>query len=234
MSVYLWALMNSKLFLYYALMTSSIFGCEREAVQKSDIEQFPIIPLESLHDASLDLLRELLAKVEVRQIGSEDIDFIVNTIYRLAPADVTLVEDRLATALPFSQIKKFAVSTPNEREVELYLESLEKILKPFDFSDQPLELTAFPQSPLSPWRFIRIGGPAAGYLPKASDLLAALNMADEMGCTLVEFHQEDAMYLGILNQRRYWTRTAARTFALDLIKRNDAILNRVTRSVGAT
>ncbi|HBN9609787.1 TPA: HsdM family class I SAM-dependent methyltransferase [Pseudomonas aeruginosa] len=234
MAVYLWALMNSKLFLYYALMTSSIFGCEREAVQKSDIEQFPVIPLESLHEKNLDLLRELLVKVESRQLDAKDIDSIVNAIYRLAPADVVLVEDRLATALPFSQVKRFAVSPPSEKEVERYLESLEKILKPFDFSEQPLELAAVPQSPLSPWRFIRIGGPATGHLPKASDLLATLNMADGLGCTLVEFHEEGAMYLGVLNQRRYWTRTAARTFALDLIKRNDDILNRVTRSAVAT
>lgn len=234
MSVYLWALMNSKLFLYYALMTSSIFGCEREAVQKSDIEQFPIIPLESLSSENLGLLRELLTKAESRQFEAGDVDTIINAIYRLAPADVTLVEDRLSTALPFSRVKQSAVAPPKEEDVRRYLESLEKILKPFDFSEQPLELSAYPQSPLSPWRFIRIGGPLFEPLPKASDLLAALNLADDMGCTLVEFHQENAIHLGILNQRRYWTRTAARTFALDLIKRNDAILNRVTRSTVAT
>lgn len=234
MSVYLWALMNSKLFLYYALMTSSIFGCEREAVQKSDIEQFPIIPLESLHEVNFNLLRELLAKVESGQLDAREIDSIVNSIYCLTPADVALVEDRLATSLPFSQVKRFSVSPPSEREVGRYLEALEKILKPFDFSEQPLELTAFPQSPLSPWRFIRLGGPSKDHLPKASDLLATLNMADEVGCTMVEFHEEGTMYLGVLNQRRYWTRTAARTVALDLIKRNDTILNRVTRSTVAT
>ena len=230
MSVYLWALMNSKLFLYYALMTSSIFGCEREAMQKSDIEQFPVIPLESLSKESIDLLHQLLAKAESREFAMQDVDSIVSAIYRLAPADITLVEDRLSTALPFSRVKRFAVSPPSELDVDRYLESLEKILKPFDMSDQPLELTAYPQSPLSPWRFIRVGEHSLDDIPNASDLLGALNMADDMGCTLVEFHQENAVYLGILNQCRYWTRTAARTLALDLIKRNDAILNRVTRS----
>lgn len=227
MSVYLWALMNSKLFLYYALMTSSIFGCEREAMQKSDIEQFPVIPLESLPGESIALLRELLAKAESREFVMQDVDSIINTIYRLAPADITLVEDRLSTALPFSRVKRSAISPPNQADVDRYLESLEKILKPFDLSDQPLELTAYPQSSLSPWRFIRVGERNLDDMPKASDLLGALNMADDMGCTLVEFHQERAIYVGVLNQRRYWTRTAARTLALDLIKRNDAILNRV-------
>ncbi|MEB0109412.1 N-6 DNA methylase [Pseudomonas sp. MH9.3] len=230
MSVYLWALMNSKLFLYYALMTSSIFGCEREAIQKSDIEQFPVIPLDSLPKKSIDLLHELLAQAESREFVMRDVDSIVSAIYRLAPADITLVEDRLSTALPFSRVKRFAVSPPNDADVNRYLESLEKILTPFDLSDEPLELTAYPQSPLSPWRFIRVGERSLDDMPKTSDLLGALNMADDMGCTLVEFHQESAVYLGILNQRRYWTRTAARTLALDLIKRNDAILNRVTRS----
>lgn len=230
MSVYLWALMNSKLFLYYALMTSSIFGCEREAIQKSDIERFPVIPLESLPNNSLELLRALLSKAESRKFEMQEVDLIVNAIYRLTPADITLIEDRLSTALPFSRIKRSAIAPPKEIDVSRYLESLEKILKPFDLSDQPLELTAYPQNQISPWRFLRVGGPISDQMPEVSDLLAALNMANDMGCTLVEFHQDQTIYLGILNQRRYWTRTAARTLALDLIKRNDDILNRVTRS----
>lgn len=234
MAAYLWALMNSKLFLYYALMTSSIFGCEREAMQKSDIEQFPVIPLDSLSEEHRSLLSDLLSKAESRQFDMQNSDAIINAIYRLAPADITLVEDRLSTALPFSRVKRAAVAPPKDVDVNRYIRSLENILKPFDYSDQPLELTAYPQSPLSPWRFIRIGGPASGHMPEASDLLGTLNMADDMGCTLVEFHQDDAAYFGILNQSRYWTRTAARTLALDLIKRNDAILNRVTRSAIAT
>lgn len=233
-ATYLWALMNSKLFLYYALMTSSIFGCEREALQKSDIEQFPVVPLASLSSAHRGLLEELLADAVVERFDRRRVDAMVNTIYGLTPADVVLVEDRLAMALPFSHVRKAAVSPPKEADVKRYCEALTTILKPFDHSEQALEITAYTQSPLSPWRFIRVGGPDTHRIPNIGDLIGALNMADDMDCTLVEFHQGGAIYIGVLNQRRYWTRTAARTLALDLIKRNDPILNRVIGSVRAS
>ena len=230
MATYLWALMNSKLFLYYALMTSSIFGCEREAMQKADIEQFPVFPLDSLSAEHRAVLDKVLAEAEKRQFDMSDVDAMVNCIYGLTPADVTLVEDRLATMLPFSRVRQAAVAPPKDAEVDRYQEALVSILRPFDMSDQPLEVTTYRPSPLSPWRFFRIGSPAGNRAPKVRELLGVLNMADSMDCTLVEFHRDEATYVGILNQRRYWTRTAARTLALDLIKRNDPILNRVSNS----
>ena len=234
MAAYLWALMNSKLFIYYALMTSSIFGCEREAMQKSDIEQFPVAPLASLTASHRNALSTLIDMVDDGIFDARAADNLVNIIYGLTPADIMLVEDRLSTALPFTRVRRAAVTPPKDAEVARYQETLAKILKPFDLSEESLQVTAYPQSPLSPWRFMRIGGPSDTQVPPVADLLGALNMADSMDCTLVEFHLGDAAFLGVLNQRRYWTRTAARTLALDLIKRNDPILNRVSGKVRAT
>ena len=231
-AVYLWALMNSRLFLYYALMTSSIFGCEREAMQKSDVDQFPIIPLASLSQDQREVLKQLLAAAKKghEHVDMAQLDALVNQIYRLTPADVVLVEDRLAVALPFSRVKKAAIAPPRPAEVTCYCDALKTILSPFDFSASPLEVSAYPQNALSPWRFIRVGGPSSEPQLAVADLVGALKMADDLDCTLVEYHHDESLYLGILNQRRYWTRTAARTLALDLIKRNAAILNRGARS----
>lgn len=236
MAVYLWALMNSKIFLYYALMTSSIFGCEREAMQKSDVDQFPVVPLAQLSASQIEALESMLAlaKKKSPQLDLANVDELVNHIYGLTPADVTLVEDRLAVALPFSRVKKAAVSPPKQHEVEAYGDALARILEPFDLSDSALQVTTYPHSPLSPWRFLRVGGVAQVPDLAVSDLLGSLRMADDLDCTLVEYHHGGTLYLGILNQRRYWTRTAARTLALDLIKRNAAILNRGTRSANAS
>jgi hypothetical protein len=151
MATYIWALMNSRLFLYYALMTSSIFGCEREAMQKADIEQFPVFPLDSLSAKYSAQLDELVAKAEARQFDMRDIDEMVNGIYGLTPADVTLVEDRLTTALPFSRVLRAAAAPPRETEVDQYQEALVSILQPFDMSDRPLEITNYRPSALSPW-----------------------------------------------------------------------------------
>lgn len=231
MAMYLWALMNSQMFLYYALMTSSIFGCEREAMQKSDVDQFPVVPLDQLSESHIEVLEGMLAvaKKKPAELDLTCVDRLINQIYGLTPADVVLVADRLAVALPFSRVKKSAVGPPKQSEVEAYCEALVRILEPFDLSDAPLQVTAYPNSSRSPWRFLRVGGFAKTADLAVGDLLGSIRLADDLDCTLVEYHHNDSLYLGILNQRRYWTRTAARTLALDLIKRNAAILNRDTR-----
>lgn len=230
-AVYLWALLNSKLFLYYTLMTSSILGVERSAMQKSDAEQFPVTPLASLEPSQIETLKELLRSVRPGATNVAVPDRLVNQIYGLTSSDIVLIEDRLATAMPFSHTLKNAIAAPNEREVKQYHETLIRILQPFDLSHTPLDVAGYPASALSPWRFLRIGSTPEKGMPSVSDLLGAINMADAMNCSLVEFREGDQMFIGILNQRRYWTRTAARTLALDIIKRNDSILNRQQRSM---
>ena len=230
-ATYLWALLNSDLFLYYTLMTSSIFGCERSAMQKSDAEQFPVAPLSSLSDKHIRALKDLLSTIKKGTIEPSGSNALVNAVYGLNSADMMLIEDRLATALPFSRVQRSAVAPPKEIDVKRYRETLMKILRPFDLSGTSLEVVAYPQSPLSPWRFVRIGDASERTEPSVADLLNAINIADQMDCSLVEFHQGGSAFIGVLNQKRYWTRTAARTLALDLIKRNDPILNRNQESM---
>lgn len=230
-AIHLWALLNSKLFLYYALMTSSILGVERSAMQKSDAEQFPVVPLASLEPVQITALNDLLKSVKAGALNSAAPDKLVNQIYGLTSADIALVEDRLTTAMPFSRTLKKALAAPSDADVKRYCETLTRILRPFDLSQTPLEVICYPANALSPWRFLCLGSGLAADVPSVADLLGAINMADGMNCSLVEFRQGDSAFIGVLNQRRYWTRTAARTLALDIIKRNDSILNRQQRSV---
>lgn len=224
-ATYLWALLNSDLFLYYCLMTSSIFGCERSAMQKSDADQFPTIPLDRVPEQHLRALKSAARAIQRDEADVSSLNAIVNAIYGLSEADLRLIRDRLATALPFSRVERWAMAPPKEPEAQAFCDTLTSLLRPFDLSDTPLETYAYPQSALSPWRFLRIGGRSIE-TPSVDFLLGTLNMADSMDSSLVEYREGDVIFLGILNQHRYWTHTAARTFALDLIKRDDPVLKR--------
>jgi hypothetical protein len=233
-AIYLWAVLNSDLFLYYILMTSSIFGCERDAMQKSDADQFPMVPLASFSAEQMASLRALEKEIASNQVSTNSINFMVNGIYGLSEADVNLVRDRLATELPFSRVRSAAVTPPSDEDIQQYCDALARTLRPFDTSSTILEVHAYPQSAMSPWRFVRLSERGASDAPSIQEILGAVGLADGLDCSLVEFRRGDMVVFGLLNQRRYWTRTAARTLALDIIKRSDPLLNRDRTKVRAS
>lgn len=226
-AIYLTTIFNSSLFLYFILMTSSKLGVERSTLQKNEAEQFPVPPLSNLSEAqraALDKIGRALksGREELERISK---DFICD-LYRLREADLTLIADRLRYAMPFELSRREAVKHPTDTEAAAFCKTLAAGLAPFDLSDSPLEAQAMPATSWSPWRFLRIGGEQNGPAPSTRHLLASVAVGDMLDASLIEIPQGNDLYVGILNQRRFWTATAARTLALDLIRRGHYILSR--------
>lgn len=225
-AVYLWALFNSALFLYYVLMTSSRLGCERSTFLKDEADRFPVVPLDDLAKSQRKQLQIWLKLLRTGHPPHIEVDTFVEDVYQLRPADRQLIRDRLSIAMPFSVVRHRAISPPKDNEVVSFCTTLQSMLQPFDMSDTQLQVRPYSQSPLSPWRFLRIGTEGTARGPSLHHLLTGVSVADYLDSSLVECVDDDAMFIGILNQRRYWTLTAARTVALDLIKRGHSILSR--------
>jgi hypothetical protein len=248
-AIYLHTLLNSRFFLYFQLMTSAKFGCERSAVQKSDVDEFPVPQLQSLLVAPggpigprgrraaerqvrlrnnlMQIESVLLAAVEQ---GSDPIEStatlreaFVSDLYQLTPADLQLIDDRLAMGLPFKEVTTRAMRPVTNAQAQAYAAQLAEVLAPF--AEQPVTVKPFTQDESAPWRFLQVAAQESARLPAASQLLAAIAGGDLLDCTLVELPQAGSLLVGILNQRRFWTATAARTFALDLIKRQHPVLS---------
>lgn len=224
-AVYLWSLLNSRLFLYYVLMTSSMFGCERSAAQKSDLDAFPVIPFEALSDQDRGRFEEWAATLHGQPETMLDVDSVVERIYGLSSADRQLVSDRLAFSTPFSTNKRKAVAPPTAERVAQFAEHLTSLLAPFTSAPDRLAAVPVPHSGISPWRFLSLRWADGSKTADTEQLLAAVDIADAMDCSLVESRQPGTLQVGILNQARFWTLSAARSYALDLIKRDDAILS---------
>lgn len=226
MAVHLWAVLNSRLFLYYELMTSPTFGTERDAAQKSDIDTFPMIPLKQLTKPDRQMLTQWAKKLRKASGSTSEINEFVERLYGLTKADRQLVSDRLAFAAPFAARKRAARKMPTEAAIRSFCAHLEQLLVPFDLSAEPLKVTALATERGSPWRFLRLGAASQDAELDAIQVTAAIDIADALDSTLVEIRHGNALYVGILNQARYWSLSAARTLALELIKRDDALLRR--------
>lgn len=224
-AVYLWSLLNSRLFLYYVLMTSSMFGCERSAAQKSDIDAFPIIPFDELSEEDRSRFSEWAAALRLNPEAEFDVNAVVERVYRLSAADRQLVVDRLEFATPFRSARRKAMLPPSPTQVRQFCVHLTSLLKPFASRSEELVVKPLQPSTLSPWRFISLKRGSDSTPADVKHLVAAMEIADELDCSLVESPQLDGLHVGILNQARFWSLSAARTYALELIKRSDPILS---------
>lgn len=227
-AVYLTTIFNSSLFLYFTLMTSSKLGVERSTLQKEEAERFPLPQLHNLtpeQRVALKAIAKKVGKVDSSELQTLADDF-VRDVYRLRPADMTLIRDRLRYGMPFKAVRTTAIKTPSEHDAHDYSSALQANLAPFDLSTTPLVVTPLDANRWSPWRFLRIGDARGEEVPTAQHLLASVTLGNMLDASLIEIPQGDTLYVGILNQRRFWTPTAARTLALDLIRRSHKVLSR--------
>lgn len=136
LACYLHVLTYSKLFRYYALMTSSQFGVERDSIQKEDMDNFPIIPFEALDGNTVFRLEHLSRAIECEHSPWSELDELVFTIYGVPEHLQRVISDTLYVSLPYSTTTKRAEHPPSEQEVEAFRSALEAHLKPlFEYAD---------------------------------------------------------------------------------------------------
>jgi len=226
-AVYLTTIFNSPLFLYFILMTSSKLGVERSTLQKNEAELFPVPPLNQLNSTQ----RKKLAKIEEsienspQDLESLSLDFI-RDLYKLRPADIRLIRDRIEYGMPFKTIKTEALRPPTENQVLEFCDTVEAHLNPFNLNSE--RITVLPQPSFSklPWGVISIGSTHKANLPTDEHILMSISLGDMFDASLIEIPHENCLYIGILNQRRFWSSTSARTLALDLVRRSHQIISR--------
>lgn len=123
---YLTLVLNSKLVIWYALMTSGRFGIEREVVEKITIDRFPIVPFEAIN---LSDFRRLLNIFNALCADSclenwEKLDTWVAGLYGLTERDLQVIDDTLRFNLPFAANKKAAQIPPSSKEIDVFCETL--------------------------------------------------------------------------------------------------------------
>ena len=207
---YIFIILNSNVFLYYTLMVSSEYGVEREAIQKGkDVDCFPIIPFESLTKGQLKKVQQLFTLFQEGGNISVFNDF-VKGLYGLDVYDQQVIHDTLSTSLPVSSAKKKAQAHVSQSEIDEFANMLEKVLQPHEVKvicDNSLKQNS--------WLFLSISRGDAVSLD-IKEMLSVI--ADNSGASLIRFQKGSTMFIGMLNQYRYWTPSRARLLGLKLLK----------------
>jgi hypothetical protein len=219
---YIALLVGSKIALWRALMTSGRFGFEREVVEKFIIDELPIKPFEELRASEKSAIEKLFAGAanDGSDDGWSDVDNWVASLYELQDIDLQCIDDTLRLNLPFAENKRFSQSPPSGAEVEHFCGTLiGELAEWWPRDQQPLNISVSHRPPLSPWQFVQIKSqsPRQSFHDPVDDgLIQAANVMTATEIVLVD-ERAHCLWLGRLNQSRYWSRSQARLAARHIV-----------------
>lgn len=221
---YLCLIISSKVSLWHALITSGGFGVERDPVEKFVIQEAPLPPFEELSVADREQARTCFAELAERETPErwQRVDEWVGSLFGLTSDDVQVISDTLAFALPFGENKRAAQATA-EQSTDAYSQRLAEELQPWGsrFGRQ-LMVTPLRAPALSPWQFVAISanvGTSQGRQVDAALMRAMQHISNVLSSSEIIYrdNQADCLFLGRLNQARYWSISQARLAARRII-----------------
>lgn len=220
-SKYIALLVGSKIALWRALMTSGRFGFEREVVEKFIIDELPIKPFETLEVADKkEIERLFLSVTKGNEASWRAVDNWVAALYRLEDNDIQCIDDTLRLNLPFADNKRLSQEPPTTAEVDGFCAALMADLAEWRPQDrQSLNVFMSSRPPLSPWQFIQVTGQPtqrSSHDPLDDGLVQAANVMAATEILLID-EDADCLWLGRLNQSRYWSRSQARMAARHIV-----------------
>lgn len=215
----LYVALHSSLFQYFCLLRSSSQGANYRIILKEDVMAFPFpskLP-EAQQAAIRELAQELVAAAEKPWA---EIDQLIFNIYGLDEHDATVILDTVSLCGPYQSVRQKAEhpTTPDDQRV--FCEYLEDMLLPlFRLTGDTLYVRPVPYKPefgFAVWQFVCVnksGEPAAIARPLMSRLMKEANST---GASRVVQRFSSGLLIGILNQRRFWTRSRARLCSLHI------------------
>src|SRR5262249_27010864 len=130
---YLHLFLHCGLLLHFALMTGAQFGAERNKLQKQSIDDFPLIPFDSLDGRARARVTALSRRLTA---GDEtvfsDIDAFFGHLYGLTDTDLQVVFDPLEVGQAYRESSgQRACAPPRMTECATFVHRVRELLAPF-------------------------------------------------------------------------------------------------------
>lgn len=220
---YIALILSSRFALWHALMTSGRFGFEREVIEKFIVESTPIPPMDMDDKERINNIENLFSKCsdEQNDFVWDEIDKWAAELYGLSDEETLTISDTLTYNLPFSENRQLSQRHVGKQEILAFSSVLESELAPWaERFNRRLAVLPARSSATSPWQFICLTpietasdvslNPPHRELIRAADAVAATEI-------LVEDKGNHALWIGRLDQARYWSRNHARLAARQIV-----------------
>lgn len=222
-------LLQSNVFLHFALLTDGWFGVERDHYSLETLKAFPIVPFERLTAGQDRIARKLSDELwgDGWSKGLEGrIDDLAFDAYGLDDVERACVQDTLATSLPYARTRHRALAHASSKDTSQFVDILEKELTHvLEASDRRTHVRLRSDVTEGPWSVLQVdrfatqeGQSSTPPIPWKS----IFEEAESAGATLITVRIDTITTLvAILRNYRYWTPTRARILALTLLSGED-------------
>lgn len=212
----IYLLAHSTLFRYFALMVSVSQGADHMIFTKQDFDALPFPDLATLSPTQKTDIRELRGRIESESSGALDqADAFLFHLYGLDGRSVQVIKDTLYSSIPYRKAGRDALErTQHETRTEFIAELQESLEPYFDVCGEhcTVQEAAFqPDEWSAPWYFLAVSRDADSVPVDANLLREAMKIANQHGSSriVVQAPNRHGLLLGLLNRRRWWTRTRA-------------------------
>jgi hypothetical protein len=218
----LYLAVHSSLYQYFCLMRSPVQGASFRIFLKEDLEAFPFPDLRRLPADKRHRIIELAQALETSATKPwGEIDDFVFALYGLDEDDATVVRDTVTFCGPYRSVREPAEQPAEPGDVEVFRAYLEDMLQPlFQVAGQRCVVTALPKvlgtgEWIPSWRFVSITLPGDESPDVSKSLKKLMGEANKTGASRIVLRVPNGgLVIGILNQRRFWTRSRARLCSL--------------------
>lgn len=223
---YFGLVLSSKLALWLALITSGEFGFERESIEKATIDCIPVPDPRHISPAARQKISALFNRVggDGTTQAWDAVDAWAAEVYGLRDQDLQVIADTLRYNLPFAENQRKAQEVPAHDAVASFCVTLSEELGAWGSRfGTSIRTEAAPMPTAAPWRGVRVvrGRACSAHTVDVADSgwSDVLRIADQLAATEVVLRgaDPDCLWLGRLNQARYWTQTQARQVAQHLV-----------------
>ena len=196
-------------------------GSSYRTIVKEDLESFPFPDVKVLSASQRDRILTLAKDLQASDEKPWDqIDRLVFEMYGLDEYDATVVRDTVSFCGSYRSVREPAElpATPDDQRV--FCEYLEEMLQPlFRLTGDALYVRPMPYKPefgFAAWQFASVTRSDEAPVIAKPPLSQLTKEANSTGASRVTLRIPSGLLIGILNQRRFWTRSRARLCSLHI------------------
>ncbi|MFZ2281088.1 MAG: N-6 DNA methylase [Prosthecobacter sp.] len=215
-------IVHSELFRHYCYMRSAYIGAKHRIITKEDVDSFPFPILEELTDDDRNKALELASLIDARStINWKSVDNFVCGLFGLSASDAEVVHETVEHNGPYQKTRGLAAQPPDSNALSSFASCLGRALQPlFKIVKQKVRVQAVDQKNGEwnpPWRFVTVLLEGDTFEPTPAFIAKLMRVASETSASRVVMPvPSGGLVMGLLNQRRFWTRSRARLCALHL------------------
>jgi len=213
---------HSQLFQHFSFMRSAQIGARKRILDKSDIDSFPFPNIDKLTEEQREEAMRLANMLDAH--GEKDwtaLDGFVGGLFGLTKAEQQVVTDTVTFNGPYAVVREQAMRSVPTGEADTFVRTLEQAIQPFFKAvGQKVKAGLIPRLEgdwLQPWAFVTLLLDGDHWTPSEKFIASLIGEASTSAASrLVMPLPEGGLIIGLLNKRRFWTRSRARLCALHI------------------